>query len=166
METLKILSIILGSLAPIVLYHRMFVHPHIVQMLDRELHYKVLANQALKQLVQYQEELKINQKIIKNLTGDARTIARKDILPSFVYFIANRGQGTVKIGFSNDPEKRLIQLQTSNHEQLEILAIIEADEKTEGILHDRFKAYRLNGEWFKLSPEILRFIEDLEPVVK
>ncbi len=163
MNILQILSLVFVSLMPIVLYHRIVVQPYLTQMMEREVYFKIIAERSLAQLEQCQKELKMSQQIIKNMSADARAMVRKDILPSFVYFIANRGQGTVKIGISTDPEKRLSQLQTSNHDQLEILAVMEADERTEGLLHRRFKSHRLSGEWFTLSPEILGFIQNLGP---
>jgi hypothetical protein len=72
------------------------------------------------------------------------------------YFISD-GQ-RVKIGKSRNPPSRLAQLQTSHAAQLTLLLSIEEDE--EKTLHQRFAAFRLRGEWFTLSPEILAFIDD------
>lgn len=90
--------------------------------------------------------------------GDSRPHPR-----AYVYFIANRAQSAVKIGYSASPQARLSNLQTSTHNKLELLAAFEGDMQTERQLHQRFAAYRLTGEWFQLAPEIEQFaIENAE----
>lgn len=65
----------------------------------------------------------------------------------------------VKIGVTNDVDKRLKQLQTGNPSQL-VLEYVEArykPEKAEKWLHQVFQHKRINGEWFKeLSGEDIR----------
>ena len=72
----------------------------------------------------------------------------------FVYGIESRD--AIKIGYSNNPQKRLESLQTANPHLLELKFSIKARTKSqakfvENYLHDRLRHYRLNGEWFELG---------------
>jgi len=62
-----------------------------------------------------------------------------------------------KIGFSNDPSKRLKQLQTANSEELFLHAHIEVSEDRvrllERFLHKDLSYKRLKGEWFNMTKE-------------
>lgn len=94
--------------------------------------------------------------------------------PQYVYFIGN--ENTVKIGYSNNPQKRLSQLQSGNPQRIEVLATIEDDnpQSLESNLHSIFREHKLSGEWFKNSDSVAfvvkylmfsmerRSIEDLE----
>lgn len=92
-------------------------------------------------------------------------LPRRDVIRvnggGYVYFIASRKQRIVKIGYSANPTMRLSTLQTSTPSKLELLATIEGDIQTERQLHQRFAAYRLNGEWFRLTEELTSFIDSL-----
>lgn len=68
---------------------------------------------------------------------------------SSVYFIQCGTGGPIKIGIASDVNKRLGSLQTGHHEQLHLLAHIEAYERFEAMLHKRFKRGLIRGEWFK-----------------
>jgi hypothetical protein len=64
-----------------------------------------------------------------------------------VYFITD-GQN-VKIGKTNDIDKRIGTLQTGNEKQLQLLYIIEdVPDSFETHVHGVCERYRLSGEWF------------------
>jgi len=63
------------------------------------------------------------------------------------YFI--KSGDLVKIGISENPEKRLKQIQTSNPDS-EIYGII--NENIEKMLHNIFNQYRYKKEWFFFNP--------------
>ncbi|MFF9594058.1 GIY-YIG nuclease family protein [Streptomyces sp. NPDC014646] len=67
---------------------------------------------------------------------------------SFVYVIGPPGSNRVKIGTSNNPEKRLKELQTGNPDRLEVLWSTPGGRELESMLHRAFAAYRVEGEWF------------------
>jgi hypothetical protein len=79
----------------------------------------------------------------------------------WIYFIGNRTDGTVKIGISNNPEKRFKTLQTGNADDLTILALIPGNEQTERALHRRFDHLHVRGEWFQWRGDLAAFIETL-----
>lgn len=55
----------------------------------------------------------------------------------------------VKIGFSENINKRLSILQTGNPIKMEIIDYKEGNKIDEGILHSLCKEFRIRGEWFK-----------------
>ncbi len=71
------------------------------------------------------------------------------------YFI--RCRDTVKIGRSSDVRNRLMTLQAANPYQLTLLAVLPGDRENK--LHNKFRAHRVRNEWYKLVPEIVRYIE-------
>ena len=57
--------------------------------------------------------------------------------------------------------ERMAMLQTSSSDKLRLLATMKGDLRTEGEMHRRFAKHRLQGEWFKLSTEIIECIAEL-----
>jgi hypothetical protein len=78
---------------------------------------------------------------------------------NFIYVIsdAEKSEIRTKIGISQNPEKRLKQLQTGNPIRLSIHYIEELPyEKTrvlESFLHSNLNHLRLKGEWFSMTVE-------------
>jgi len=72
------------------------------------------------------------------------------------YFI--RSKDFVKIGSSADPIGRLKELQTANQEPLELMCTTSIPEKE---IQDKFKLYHKQGEWYFLSNEIKKFIDQI-----
>lgn len=83
---------------------------------------------------------------------------------SYVYFIANKRRGLIKIGTSEDPRKRLGALSNGGIDVLHLVAVIPGDERYESTLHDRFAAHNVAGEWFKHEGELASFLELLPSV--
>src|SRR4030042_3547253 len=77
-----------------------------------------------------------------------------------IYFIQEGINGSIKIGFSNNPHKRLSTLQTSSSKSLYLIAVLEGDNTKEQELHNKFIEYRDRGEWFLPHTDILNFIDD------
>ncbi|HEY6254511.1 MAG TPA: GIY-YIG nuclease family protein [Xanthobacteraceae bacterium] len=77
-----------------------------------------------------------------------------------VYMIQAGGEhGPVKIGVTDDVEKRLIGMQTGNHQRLVVLRLFEGGAAEERLLHERFADHRLDGEWFSFSKQMLSDVE-------
>ncbi len=94
------------------------------------------------------------------------TLSLWAILPGedqgLVYFIRSGTTQAIKIGFTaGRPEDRLKALQTAHSYKLELIATSRGTREHEKELHDRFRAYQLEGEWFKPHPELLAFISVL-----
>lgn len=76
-----------------------------------------------------------------------------------VYFITPVGADTpVRIGSTERPEKRVIELMNFSPVPLEIVASAPGSYIAEKLLHFRFSEHRLHGEWFRGVPEIWAFI--------
>ena len=68
----------------------------------------------------------------------------------YVYAIRNNHTGRIKLGISENPERRLKELQIGNDCELELLAYREAANrfKDEKAIHDKYQHLRVRGEWF------------------
>ena len=78
---------------------------------------------------------------------------------TIIYFIGSLESGTVKIGRSDNPEKRLTELQTGNPHKLVLYGVIEnVSQELESELHRILDPFRLEGEWFRLTNEVIRFM--------
>lgn len=71
-----------------------------------------------------------------------------------------------KIGYTkNAVEKRIKQLKTGNHLQINIESVFETKwaTKMEAVFHNRYKHLKVSGEWFKLEESnIESFLKDCE----
>jgi hypothetical protein len=83
---------------------------------------------------------------------------REDI--ASVYFI-RRADGLVKIGYSHNPRLRASQLRQQHQCEMEILATTLGARCKEKELHRRFSKYRVHGEWFSPSEELMRFVSEV-----
>ena len=76
-----------------------------------------------------------------------------------IYFIGSDELGAVKIGKSNNPMKRLSEIQTGNPYKLVLYRVVEnVNEDYEIRLHEILDHIRLEGEWFKLTDELIHFM--------
>ena len=81
----------------------------------------------------------------------SRRAMRQLIGSRIVYFIGCE-RGPVKIGTTVNLAARLKKLQTGNPAKLKVLAIVRGGASVEASYHERFEAYRLQGEWFAGRP--------------
>ena len=75
-----------------------------------------------------------------------------------IYFL--KADNKVKIGYADDPSKRIPSIQTSSPFELEVLLIIDGNYDKESELHKRFQKLRKSGEWFDLKEPIQTFIKE------
>lgn len=90
------------------------------------------------------------------------------ILAGYVYVIKDETDGR-KLGFSQNPDIRVKQLQTGNKETLYIEYRLEVKDmrKAESSLHTLFAAYRLQTkEWFHLTETDLVLLKKIFRVVQ
>lgn len=79
----------------------------------------------------------------------------------YVYFIQADENGPIKIGFTtDDPKKRLAQLQTGNPSVLKLLGSINGTTAREREFHSALSEWRLQGEWFQSHPTVLAAVQD------
>lgn len=80
---------------------------------------------------------------------------------NFVYFIESPDLGLVKIGVSTDPCDRLKSLQTAHPRKLYLRAVIPGDSEVERSIHKKFSHLQEMNEWFRMTDEILSFVENI-----
>ena len=72
----------------------------------------------------------------------------------YVYFLTNERESAVKVGFTtHEPNKRLAQLQTGNHEILILIGSFRGTMLDEKSIHDKWKWVKAKGgtEWFNVN---------------
>lgn len=82
-----------------------------------------------------------------------------------VYYIHAPDLGLVKIGQTEDPPKRLHQLQCSSPTRLVLLAIEEGAAELEQQRHGQFANLRRRGEWFAFERALEAHVLTLAPYV-
>ena len=77
----------------------------------------------------------------------------------WVYLIGSNS-GLVKIGVSNDAERRLVALQSSNADTLRLLGKLFTKDRysIEREIHSAYDDKRIKGEWFELDDDDIRGI--------
>lgn len=92
---------------------------------------------------------------------------RKRAIKQYDLYFIESSRGLIKIGISKDPSKRLQELNSQTPYDLKLLAIIPKGGRVkEKELHEIFHQYRIFGEWFDKSPEIMKYIKKLKRAVK
>lgn len=79
------------------------------------------------------------------------------------YIIQAGPTGPVKIGRADDPESRLVTLQTGHPDELRIIRLVDTAFDSEGAFHEEFAHLRLRGEWFRFHPDMMTFVPP-EPI--
>jgi hypothetical protein len=94
----------------------------------------------------------------------ARRSRSTDVKPSVVYFM--RRDGLIKIGVTTDVVKRAKAISKGSSMAtgmtigpVEVLATTPGDGAFESRLHRQFAASRVDGEWFRPTPRLLRLID-------
>ena len=76
-----------------------------------------------------------------------------------VYFI--EGAGMVKIGLSENPESRLMDLRNHSPVPLTLVGAIRGSADLEQLLHGRFRELRSHGEWFFHRADLVEMTESV-----
>jgi hypothetical protein len=87
----------------------------------------------------------------------------------FIYLIRCSENSYYKIGITKNIERRLKQIQTSSPDKVYLVEKYESNYATtiEKALHNFFKAYHRNNEWFELSlTEEYKFLEMCSSIEK
>jgi DNA-binding XRE family transcriptional regulator len=83
-------------------------------------------------------------------------------MSGFVYIVES-SNGLFKIGFTNDPPRRLSMLRTSTADRLTLLGTIPATVDDEQELHELLDRWNVAREWFKPCRAIAYLIEHSTP---
>ena len=102
-------------------------------------YYDAIRGKALVPVEMDPKPLEYNERVVSNSYKERTN----------VYFIQSVMGGPVKIGKADDIQERLRQHQTGSPFILEVIKTYEnVEPKFEKELHDKFKEYRIHGEWF------------------
>lgn len=77
----------------------------------------------------------------------------------WVYFFHDEREGLIKIGYTANVERRLRQIENARRSRLIVLGACRGTFADEQTLHDQFSATRIDGEWFRETPELLALID-------
>ena len=109
-----------------------------------------------KEFVEFQNKYKKKKTKTKNYSNDNKESIKEE---GFVYYIQEEMDGNIKIGWSDDPIKRLTQHQTSNSRELRMLVYVKGSQEYEKEIHRKFQNSKTTGEWFKPDKRLLVHIE-------
>lgn len=76
-----------------------------------------------------------------------------------IYFIQAENGGLVKIGYTENLDKRFRIIQAHSPERMRIIGKIKGSRSTEEEIHSKFARDRRHGEWFELSERLMKLIE-------
>lgn len=79
-----------------------------------------------------------------------------------IYFVEDSVSGLIKIGYSCDPARRMVKMQSDSPGELRLLAVMAGCRATERDLHARFADQRRRGEWFTQSDHLATLISQQE----
>jgi len=85
-----------------------------------------------------------------------------EVVGGYVYFIQGAVGGPIKIGWSQDVDKRVAELQTGNPEPLSVINMIPGTKNDERRLHDLLGHLRISGEWFMDHPDVRRWTREIQ----
>lgn len=77
-----------------------------------------------------------------------------------IYFLGCAG--FIKIGFTITMTQRLINIQTSNPNEVVLIHKMSGTLGREGEIHNAFGEFRARGEWFRDVPELRAYIDRLK----
>ena len=75
-----------------------------------------------------------------------------------VYFLYAKKARRIKIGYSNNPKRRICSIQTASPENLILLAVLGGKRELEQAIHSHFHYLRDKGEWFRAEDELFEWI--------
>lgn len=78
-----------------------------------------------------------------------------------VYFAERTRDNAIKIGWSSNVTRRLVELQNIERCDVELLAAVPGNKPDEQTLHSRFAEDRIANEWFAPSEALTTFIASL-----
>ncbi len=112
---------------------------------------------------EHEDRLEALEKIIQNFFGTTT----KDVIELVKFYVMQEGEtNSYKLGITAHIDIRETALSTGNSQPLSVVLTIDFRARRlaksfETHLHDLFRHKHIQGEWFKLEPEDLIFIEQL-----
>lgn len=82
-------------------------------------------------------------------------------LDPVIYFVQVDGAGPIKIGFTENLEKRIQGMLTATPGTIKVLATRPGTLAEERVLHQRFAHLRVSREWFRPEEDLITYIRGL-----
>jgi len=78
----------------------------------------------------------------------------------YIYFISGGAEGLIKIGYTGNLRRRIAGLRSQSPVPLRVLLVLQVADApaTEKAIHDKFKQYRVHGEYFKPEKCLIEYI--------
>lgn len=111
----------------------------------------------VKQLEDVKRQVEAGGSPVLSLEDKKRLYVTANALTT-VYFIAAVDAGVIKIGRTNNIDKRLATLRTFSPVELKLVCTVNYDDGLEKRIHQHLKEYRSHGEWFYADKPVLDFI--------
>ena len=80
------------------------------------------------------------------------------MLTGYIYFILDKKDNAVKIGYSENPQRRLVEIQATRKNKLKLFYTQIGNKRDEQIYHMTYSQQRLGGEWFRVKGKLKEFI--------
>ena len=116
----------------------------------------------LNQLIHSNEPIKVTKKAqeLLNVKQHKKIQVREG---EYVYLIQESVSKTIKIGYTNNPNRRLTEFKIQLPFEIEHIHTIRCAKgrETEKLLHQHYRKKRVNGEWFHLSDQDVEDIKKL-----
>lgn len=78
-----------------------------------------------------------------------------------IFFAHDKDRDLIKIGFSSDPEARMLDFRRQReeaHHNVKLVGTMPGDMLVEMRIQGMFSHLRVEGEWFSAEPELWKFI--------
>jgi hypothetical protein len=82
-------------------------------------------------------------------------------MTGFVYAISD-GKDAVKIGWGNDPYRRLSEINVGSPHHYTLVGFVAATREQEQEAHSLLAPSRVRGEWFRCDPVVKQFVAMIE----
>jgi hypothetical protein len=86
--------------------------------------------------------------------------SRKKSRGAFVYLFHDEHQNLLKIGFTENPQRRFKEIKNANTNKITFIGYFEGSRTNESILHNIWKKYRKRLEWFYYADEIVDYFRN------
>lgn len=112
--------------------------------------------------------IRLNDERIEQIGGKFPSQPRQTARDGIVYLIRAGETNLYKIGRTTDINRRLKQLQGMGAHTLQVIQLFSCHDAVavESALHKKFRAYRVQGEWFELPNSALEFLNSFNPIAQ
>jgi hypothetical protein len=117
------------------------------------------AGTAMAQIHRWRKKAALDLEMGRDLLPES-PIPKLKSIPGWCYVYFVQSEDDIKIGRAKDVRERMRALQAGHPRPLRVLAAVAAHPDMEAACHERFAHLRQGeSEWFRLAPDLMKFIE-------